>query len=220
MSLSPGGPPGPKIRFNASFELPHTLWHPGICNDMFVVSVWDRPWSVVFTPGTEHSICCRVILAQWLLIKMGYPSPQDTHWPASAHNIFLLSFLCKSKAFLKAGSPPPQSLPWSQCWQALEKHPIQPSWKDEESEAQGGRCLAPAPVRWVRAGIRLESHLAKHGVGAERDGDGIDHQQHSQQHLGGWVSEKLLDIHARDELLHVPGILGEDGGPSFRQVSP
>ena len=72
----------------------------------------------------------------------------------------------------------------------------------------------------MRAGVGLESHLAKHGVGAESDGDGVDHQQHGQQHLGGRVSEKLLDIHARDELLHVPGILGEDGGPSFRQVSP
>lgn len=63
------------------------------------------------------------------------------------------------------------------------------------------------------------SHLAKEGVGAERNGDGVDQQQRGQQQLEGRVSEQLLDIHARDELLHVPGILGEGGGSSFRQVS-
>lgn len=73
------------------------------------------------------------------------------------------------------------------------------------------------PVRSVGTEIRLKSHLAKGGVGAESDGDGIDHQQRGQQQLEGRVSEQLLDIHASDELLHVPGILGEGGGlPSGR----
>lgn len=72
----------------------------------------------------------------------------------------------------------------------------------------------------VGAEVRLESHLVEDGVGAERDGDGVDHQQRGHQQLEGRVAEQLLDIHASDELLHVPGILGKDGGPSFRQVAP
>ena len=69
------------------------------------------------------------------------------------------------------------------------------------------------------AEVRLESHLVKDGVGAERNGDGVDHQQHRQQQLKGPVSEQLLDIHSSDELLHVPGILREGRRPFFRQVS-
>ena len=74
-------------------------------------------------------------------------------------------------------------------------------------------------MRSVGAEVRLESHLAKEGVGAQSNGDGVDHQQQGQQELEGRVSKQLLDIHASDELLYVPGILGEGGGPSFRQAS-
>lgn len=79
--------------------------------------------------------------------------------------------------------------------------------------------LPRPPVRSVGAGVGLESHLAKEGVGAQSNGDGVDHQQEGQQQLEGGVSKQLLDIHASDELLDVPGILGKGERPSFRQVS-
>lgn len=107
-----------------------------------------------------------------------------------------------------------------QCWQALEEQPNQSSWTEEDPEAQRGKCLTQAPIRSVGAEVRLESHLAKGEIGAERNGDGIDHQQHGQQQLKRPVLEQLLDIHSSDELMHIPGILGEGEGPSFRQVSP
>lgn len=66
------------------------------------------------------------------------------------------------------------------------------------------------------AEVRLESHLAKEGVGAESDGNSVDYQQHGQQQLEGRVSQQILDIHVSDELLHFPGILGEGRGTSFR----
>lgn len=62
----------------------------------------------------------------------------------------------------------------------------------------------------------LVSHLVQVGVGAESDGDGVDHQQQGQQQLEGGVSEQLLDVHASDVLLHVPGVLGE--GRTFPQA--
>lgn len=57
----------------------------------------------------------------------------------------------------------------------LEEQPIQSSWTEEEPEAQRGKCLTQAPIRSVGAEIRLESHLAKAVVGAECNGDGVDH---------------------------------------------
>lgn len=60
--------------------------------------------------------------------------------------------------------------------------------------------------------MRLATYLVEVGVGAESNGDAIDNQQHGQQQLEGRVSQQLLNVHARDEFLHVPGVLeeGED----------